>query len=258
MSSIQDKDHSLRATSFGRVAQAYERFRPPIPEAALDWLLPAGCRCVLDLGAGTGACTRLLVRRVPEVLAVEPDPRMRALIARHASGAQILAGKAESLPLEDGRVDAVLVCSAWHWMDPGVAVPEIGRVLRPGGTFGILWNGLDRDAPEMAVLEHLRTEMGYPDPDEGGRPHRPEKIVLPAGSPFRPPEIERVAWNWTTTVDGLLGLLGTHSHLIILDPTPRAQALARARELLEMHFGGGGDRVIDVPMACRCWRAMRF
>jgi SAM-dependent methyltransferase len=141
---MPDDDRSERATSFGQVAEAYERFRPPIPEAALDWLLPAGCQSVLDLGAGTGACTRLLVRRVPEVLAVEPDARMRALIARCAPEAQTLAGKAESLPLEVGRVDAVLVCSAWHWMDPELAVPEIGRVLRRAGTFGIMWNGLDR------------------------------------------------------------------------------------------------------------------
>ena len=70
-----------RATSFGSVAASYDRVRPgPAPDA-VDWLVPAGCAVAVDLAAGTGLFTRALQSRAEHVVAVEPDRRMRDILA---------------------------------------------------------------------------------------------------------------------------------------------------------------------------------
>jgi ubiquinone/menaquinone biosynthesis C-methylase UbiE len=142
-----------RALSFGTVSEDYDRFRPGPPAAAVDWLLPPDARSVVDVGAGTGALTTLLAGRVARVTAVEPDERMRAVLARRVPAAAVLAGTAEELPLDDAGQDAVLASSAWHWVDPERAVPEAARVLRPGGTLGVAWTDMDR---EIAWIDDLQ------------------------------------------------------------------------------------------------------
>jgi SAM-dependent methyltransferase len=123
--------------TFGRVADAYARTRPRYQPAAIDHAadalgLDAGAT-VLDLGAGTGTLTRALRERFARVLAVEPDEGMRARF-----DGEILAGSAEEIPLADGSVDAVLVGEAYHWFDHTRALPEIARVVRPGGGLAVL------------------------------------------------------------------------------------------------------------------------
>jgi len=74
-------DREARRLSFGSVADDYDRYRPAPPPAALDWLVPPGAEAVLDLAAGTGLVTRELIGRAARVVAVEPDARMRAVLA---------------------------------------------------------------------------------------------------------------------------------------------------------------------------------
>jgi SAM-dependent methyltransferase len=130
--------------SFGAIAADYDRLRPPPPAAAVDWLLPAGCRVAIDLAAGTGLLTRLLAARVAQVIAVEPDTRMAAVLQARSPGVRVVQGRGEAIPVPDASADGVFVSSAWHWLDPGRAVPEIARVLRDGGRFGVIWTGRDR------------------------------------------------------------------------------------------------------------------
>jgi SAM-dependent methyltransferase len=113
--------------TFGRVAEAYARTRPPYPRAAVDRAarelgLGPGAT-VLDLGAGTGNLTRTLRGTFAHVVAVEPDPRMRAQF-----DGEVLEGSAEAIPLCDDAVDAVFVGEAFHWFDYEPALAEIRRV----------------------------------------------------------------------------------------------------------------------------------
>ena len=188
--------------SFGAVAGDYDRLRPgPSPEA-IDWLLPDRRDVVVDLAAGTGLLTRALAGKVGHVIAVEPDERMRSVLQARSADVEVRAGRGESIPLPDASADAVLVSSAWHWMDPRLAVPEIGRVLCDGGRFGVIWTGRRRDIEWLhadAWFSEARAEAGADrEPRAGSAAHGAE----PAGksrdarslyepSWFEQPEAER-------------------------------------------------------------------
>ena len=172
--------------AFGSVAEEYDRFRPSPPPAALDWLLPERVALAIDLAAGTGALSRALLAWADEVIAVEPDARMRAVLARRLPSVRLLAGRAESLPLPDASADAVLVSSAWHWLDTDVAVPEIARVLRPGGWLGILWTGLDREDPRVAALWEVARTLS-PHPAGHRERHRPGRCAAAGVGSLRSP-----------------------------------------------------------------------
>ena len=95
------------AQFFDAAADDYERARPDYPDQALAWLadrlgLRPG-RTVLDLAAGTGKLTRLLVRTGARVVAVEPVAGMRARLTGSVPDEDVLDGTAEDLPLTPDR-----------------------------------------------------------------------------------------------------------------------------------------------------------
>jgi ubiquinone/menaquinone biosynthesis C-methylase UbiE len=171
-------DHAVRALSFGSVAAAYDRYRPAPPQAAVAWLLPERVAVAVDLAAGTGALARRLLRCADRVIAVEPDERMAAVLGRRLPQVELLIGRAESLPLSDACVDAVLVSSAWHWLDHEAAVPEIARVLRPGGLLGICWTSLDRESQRGRLLWETGRKL-LPQWRERRERHRPRTCACP-------------------------------------------------------------------------------
>jgi len=133
---------------YSRSADSYVRGRPDYPPAALDWLrndlgLEPG-RAALELGAGTGKFTRLLIETGAAVTAVEPvgamlDELRRALPAVFAS-----QGTAQRMPAADASADAVICAQAFHWFASAESLAEIRRVLKPGGKLGLIWNVRDQ------------------------------------------------------------------------------------------------------------------
>ena len=235
------------------MADDYDRYRPAPPPQALDWLVPPGARAVLDLAAGTGLVTRGLIGRAARVVAVEPDARMRAVLAARCPQAQVLDGRGEDIPLPDASVDAVVISAAWHWLDPAQAVPEITRVLRTGGTLGVMWTTRDDRVPWVAKFNALARESREADrPAEAGRRRR--AVTFPAGTPLSPPEERRIEFSLPMTRDQLGGLLGTYSGVITLGPEQRAAFSRRVAAFLDRQ---PWDQV-DVPMICRCLRSTRL
>jgi SAM-dependent methyltransferase len=134
----------------------YARGRPGYPAGAVRVAGVKASATVLEVGAGTGKLTRLLVDEFAAVVAIEPDPRMRSQFAAHCPGAALLAGVAEALPVADGSVDAVFVAEAFHWFDHRRAIAEIARVLRPGGALVLMWNRpVGRPEPPVTEVEDL-------------------------------------------------------------------------------------------------------
>src|SRR6185437_16737943 len=212
--------------------------RPPPPPQALDWLIPPGAQAILDLAAGTGVVTRELIGRAARVIAVEPDGRMRAVLAAGCPEAEVLAGRGEDIPLPAASVDAVVISAAWHWLDPALAVPEIARVLRPGGRLGVIWISRDdrvpwvaefnafaresREADRPADQHRGQPEAGLPRAGHGDRRPR-RQIEFPPGTPLSPPEELMVEFSVPMTRDQLAGMLGTYSGVITLEPDQRAE-----------------------------------
>lgn len=139
-----------RRLTFGANADAYERARPAWPEEAARWLVPDGAELVVELGAGTGKLTRAVASLGTRVVAVEPDPRMLAVL--RGLGLDGVDGSAEAIPFGDGVADAVVAGSSLHWFELGLALPEIHRVLRPGGRFAFGWNHRDDRQPTIAAM----------------------------------------------------------------------------------------------------------
>jgi SAM-dependent methyltransferase len=253
-------DRETRRLSFGSVAEDYDRYRPSPPSPALDWLIPPGAAAVLDLAAGTGLVTRELIDRAAQVFAVEPDERMRTVLTARIPQAKVLAGRGEDIPLPDASVDAVVISSAWHWLDPALAVPEIARVLRPGGMLGVIWVSRDDREPwvaEFNAFARESREADRPEGQHGGDPaerRRRQRVEFPPGTPLSPAQERLVEFSVPMTKDELAGLLGTYSGIITLEADRRAEFSRRVRSFLDRQLWDEAD----VPLICRCLRSTRL
>jgi SAM-dependent methyltransferase len=253
-------DNEESATSFGSMAATYDRVRTGPAPAAVDWLVPPGCAVVVDLAAGTGLFTRALEGRADQVVAVEPDERMRQVLAARSPGVRVLDGRAEDIPLPDGCADAVLVSHAWHWFDTRRAIPEIARVLADGGCLGVLWTSRDRSEDWVAGLDVIGSPDEPRTPDQAmERLSRQHTVTMPEAAPFGAADTASFGFERIISVDDALDWLATASQVITADPSDRAAGLARASAALRARaFLAGGTEVVSMPMRSWCWRARRL
>jgi SAM-dependent methyltransferase len=223
-------DRGARSRSFEAVAADYERSRPEYPEEALRWVAEQlgleGRARVLDVGAGTGKLTRGLVAFGYEVVAVEPGGPMLEQLQKAVPQAQVLEGPAEAIALPDADVDAAFAAQAFHWFDRERAVPELHRVIRPGGGLALLWNWWDDRDP----LQHELAELiGY----AGHSPFLDEE--MPGAPWFR--ELGRTVVESTdaSSPDALVAMLATTSHFLTADPAEGAEWLGDVRERASLY-----------------------
>jgi SAM-dependent methyltransferase len=232
-------------------------------------MLPDSAKTVVDLGAGTGAMTKDLVGTVARVIAVEPDDRMRGILAKNLPEVTALRGTGESTPLDTSSVDVVLASSCWHWMDAERALHEVARILVPEGTLGVVWAGPDPDGPFVSQAQAMLSEMssGGAEPTQGtdddldlGRTvmdteNRVDTVLrIPDVSPFAQPEHKVWTWDVALTADELIGLLCTFSWIITLPDDRRAHVISQARRVLQDGLGIVGDVTVDVQYRSEAWR----
>jgi SAM-dependent methyltransferase len=239
MNGVNEDERIERGASFGAVASAYEEHRPDYPEAAVRWCLaPArsgpdlsGLR-VLDLGAGTGKLTALLVRLGADVTAVDPDPEMLAELRRRLPSIRALPGTAEAIPLPGGSVDAVLCGQAMHWFDMDVALPEIARVLAGGGVLGGLWNNDDDRVEWVAGLR--AAAQGAASPALSARRADLGGSALEHFGPdlFAEPERAEFPNGQRRTAQSLVAAIATHSKFLVMAPAERDRLLAQVSAYL--------------------------
>lgn len=222
------------ARSYETIAELYERVRPTYPQEAVAWLVDQlginATSTVLDLGAGTGKLTRMLVPLAGHVTAVEPGPEMLAQLARAVPGAQAVLGAAEAIPLADGSVDAVVCGQSFHWFREDEAVPEIQRVLRPGGGVGLIWNVRNPD-------DELQQEV--------------TALLEPFVPPGRPP----VGASVRAFVGRTFGKVATHS--VPFEQELEADALAQRISSISFVAAAPEARRLELEDALRALVAKR-
>jgi len=245
---IVNRDPRARGpyTAFADVVEAYERGRPGYPDDAVRWLVGDEPRDVVDLGAGTGKLTRALVALGHRVTAVEPLDEMRAALVAALPGARALAGAAEAIPLPDASADVVTTAQAFHWFDHTRALPEVARVLRPGGRLALVWNSRDDRDPWMARLSAII-----------GNETVQELDVFPAiegGGLFGPVETAQFSFEQVLDRDGLLDLVLSRSYCAKLSPAEREPILDAVARLYDETAGPDGVRF---PYVTECFRTAK-
>ena len=230
-----------RRTSFGSVAAEYATLRPGYPADAVTFVLGDRPRRVLDLGAGTGLLSELLVTAGHEVVAVDPSTEMLAQLADRLPQVTTLVGSAEAVPLPDGAVDAVVAGQAAHWFDPPAASREIRRVLRAGGVVGLIWNTRDERVPWVGALGELLTAEA--------RDHAADQTVVEAFLRELPASGEYLRSGIVQNVspEQVIGGIGTRSYVATMSAQEREAFLRRVADLLATHPDTRGRAVLDLP-----------
>jgi SAM-dependent methyltransferase len=235
---------------FGNAADAYDRLRFIPPAESLSWLLRGDERRVLDLAAGTGQVTSQLVSLGLNVVAVEPDRRMRDVFAARFPQAECLDGTAERIPLPGDSLDAVIVGSAWHWFDAPAALTEIARVLHGHGRLGVLGTSANISVGwvrDMYMEDSLRSQKRG---DDSLR-----NVELPSADFSRVIETDFESSRVMEAAD-VVAWFRTHSNYVKADAGTKAAIEDHAAHVLRETFPG--ERTIELPVITFCWRTERI
>jgi SAM-dependent methyltransferase len=236
------------ARGFELAPKAYEIGRAPYPPAAVERLVAEvgiedGKR-VLDLGAGTGRLTRLLVEAGAFAVAVEPVAAMRETLSRALPDVQVFEGTAEAIPLPGRSVDAVTVGQAFHWFDGDAALAEIHRVLRPGGRLGLIWNVKDESVDWIeklgAIMESHRGKA--PRVASGAWKDAFDRTTL-----FTPLERARFSFVHEADFAAVVARVTSVSFIASLPPKEFARVVDQVRTLLATHPQTKGRTTFELP-----------
>jgi SAM-dependent methyltransferase len=230
---------------FGGVADRYDRSRPDYPREAAEWLVGDEASRVLELGAGTGKLTETLVDLGHEVLATDPDERMLHRLRTRVPGAHVATGTSERIPAARRSVDVVVAAQAFHWFDLPRAVPEMARVLRPGGVLALVWNQRDEGIPWVRKLGALIGNQDQrDDPTADLRPF--EQFGEVESRTFR-------HWQLLDR-EGVIDLVASRSNIASMEEDERAERLEQVGALYD-DYGRGHDGM-RVPYHTTCFRSV--
>jgi SAM-dependent methyltransferase len=248
MDGPHDYTRPVPALSFGGVADAYDRARPTYPAAAAAWLASpptSSAADVLELGAGTGKLTAELVAQGHHVLATDPVDAMLRHLVRHLPGTPAAIAAAERIPLRARSVDTVVGAQCFHWWDVDRALPEVARVLRPGGHLSLVWNLRDDRIPWVRRLGGLiGTQEQQSDPTH----------ALLSSNLFG--FVETTTFRFWQPLDRerLRDLVLSRSNIAMMSEPERERVLRKVDEMYG-EYGRGADGML-LPYVTHCYKAV--
>jgi len=219
-------------------ATAYDDLRPGYAREAVGWVVERGrlntSSLVLDVAAGTGQLSRILVPLGLRCVAVEPAQNMRSILKQRVAGLSVVAATAEALPFPDAAVDALVVGNAFHHFDAEQAFEEARRVLRHGGVLALFWARAAPDAfddPIIRRINEVRNKRTNRSPiAEAYR----SWFALPPPTPgFTPFERRRFSVSHVIPSQRYVDLYATSSDIAALPDRERVDLLAEMRSLAD-------------------------
>jgi SAM-dependent methyltransferase len=238
---------------FDEAPTLYDRYRPSYPDEAVDHAVAAAGLAqgahVLEVGAGTGQLTLPLLERGLVVTALEPAPRMAAMLRaklRPFPTAMVVERTFESADLPAHAFDAVASATAFHWLDERERFRLVARALRSTGSLVLMRNDhvfSDGDAAYYAGAEAIYARLA----PEHGPPYKPPVEAdlpmpcssVPEDAGFEVVDAYRLAWDQPYSTTQLIGLLRTYSNHRAMPSRRRAALLGSIRAFVDGELGGG-------------------
>ncbi|AEA68222.1 Conserved hypothetical protein [Pseudomonas brassicacearum subsp. brassicacearum NFM421] len=251
--------HKAAQQGYSTEASTYTKGRPDYPSEICTWLRDtldiSPESTVIDLGAGTGKFTRLLDSLDIDVIAVEPVRAMRVEFAKHLPDTRILAGTAESIPLEDRAADALICAQAFHWFANETTLREIHRVLKPGGRLGLIWNVRDESVDWVAAITKIIT------PYEGDAPrfHTGNWQLPFKGHYFSEPELTCFKQIHAGSAESvILDRFLSVSFIAALPPAEKKVVTEKLLTLIQTHPALCGGKTIEFPYQTQAYLCRRL
>ncbi|MEV5695638.1 class I SAM-dependent methyltransferase [Micromonospora globbae] len=223
---------------FGEVADTYDDVRPGYPagvaEAIRDYhgTTPAH---VVEIGAGTGKGTSVLLRLGAPVTCLEPDPRMAARLAANLPRVTVRTETFEQWEPPTGGVPLIAAALAWHWLDPATRNRRAHDALTPGGTLAVFAHTYGY--ADAAQSRAIHTALRAIDPDVTDRPAGWFHLDITASGLFTDVHAETVDADLTLTTGRYLDLVRTFGPFRQHTPDEQTRALAAIGSLVDS-FGG--------------------
>jgi SAM-dependent methyltransferase len=226
------------ARGFAAAAEQYEAYRPSYPPAAVAFIREVGRlsenSTVVELGAGTGLMTRLLLP-VGRLIAIEPVSEMRATLLNRVPEAQVVDGTAEEMPLPSAAADAIVVAQAFHWFATPSALREISRVLKPDGALILVWNVKDPTDHLMKAIDAVLAPYRLDSPGFASTPW--QEVFEEEHAPLTLTSRRAFSFEEHIALSHLKGRVLSASYVALLEPRLRSNVLHQLDKL----FGSSED-----------------